>query len=85
MGPQGAINIIFKKDISEAVEPETVRERLITEYKEKFANPRTPASFGYVDDIILPTETRPVLIKSLESLLTKNLKNPPKKHGNIPL
>ncbi len=85
MGPQGAINIIFKKDISTAEQPESLKERLITEYKEKFANPRLPASYGYIDDIIMPTETRPQLIKSLESLQNKVLTNPPKKHGNIPL
>jgi acetyl-CoA carboxylase carboxyltransferase component len=85
MGPQGAINIIFKKDISEAVDPDTVRERLISEYKEKFANPKEPAAYGYVDEIILPVETRPFLIKNLDSLANKTLKLPPKKHGNIPL
>ncbi|MCK4836837.1 MAG: methylmalonyl-CoA carboxyltransferase, partial [Candidatus Aminicenantes bacterium] len=85
MGPQGAINIIFKKDISTAEQPESLKERLITEYKEKIANPRLPASYGYIDDIIMPTETRPQLIKSLESLQNKVLTNPPKKHGNIPL
>jgi propionyl-CoA carboxylase beta chain len=85
MGPQGAINIIFKKDISEAVEPETVRERLILEYKEKFANPKEPAAYGYVDDIIMPVETRPFLIRALESLANKSQKLPLKKHGNIPL
>lgn len=85
MGPQGAINIIFKKDISTAEQPETLKERLITEYREKFANPELPATFGYIDDIIMPTETRPLLIKALESLENKALTNPPKKHGNIPL
>ncbi|MGE5341748.1 MAG: acyl-CoA carboxylase subunit beta [Candidatus Omnitrophota bacterium] len=85
MGPQGAINVIFKKDISASDQPETLRERLILEYKEKFANPKLPAAFGYIDDIILPTETRPLLIKSLESLEHKSLQNPRKKHGNIPL
>jgi propionyl-CoA carboxylase beta chain len=85
MGPQGAINIIFRKDISTAEQPETLRERLISEYKEKFANPKLPASFGYIDDIILPVETRPMLIKALDALENKVLKNPPKKHGNIPL
>ena len=85
MGPQGAINIIFRKDLSTAEQPETLRERLIQEYKDKFANPKLPAGFGYVDDIILPTETRPMLIKALESLENKNLQNPRKKHGNIPL
>ena len=85
MGPQGAINIIFRKDLSTAEQPETLRERLIQEYKDKFANPKLPAGFGYVDDIILPIETRPMLIKALESLENKNLHNPRKKHGNIPL
>ncbi len=85
MGPQGAINVIFKKDISTSEQPETLRERLIQEYKEKFANPKLPAAFGYIDDIILPTETRPLLIKALESLEHKSLENPRKKHGNIPL
>ena len=85
MGPQGAINIIFKKDLSAAEQPETLRDRLIQEYKEKFANPKLPAAYGYVDDIIMPTETRPLLIKALDSLENKVLQNPRKKHGNIPL
>jgi propionyl-CoA carboxylase beta chain len=85
MGPQGAINIIFRKDLSTAAQPETLRERLILDYKEKFANPREPASYGYVDDIIMPVETRPQLIKALESLEHKHLQTPRKKHGNIPL
>ncbi len=85
MGPQGAINIIFRKEISEAVEPESVREKLIAFYREKFANPNLPAAFGYIDDIILPTETRPVLIRALESLANKKQSLPFKKHGNIPL
>lgn len=85
MGPQGAINVIFRKDISASSEPETLREKLIQEYKDKFANPTEPASFGYVDDIILPTETRPLLIKALEALQHKNQQLPRKKHGNIPL
>lgn len=85
MGPQGAINIIFRKDLSTAEQPETLRERLILEYKEKFANPKEPASYGYIDDIIMPVETRPQLIKALESLEHKSLHTPRKKHGNIPL
>jgi propionyl-CoA carboxylase beta chain len=85
MGPQGAINVIFRKDISTAEQPETLRDRLIQDYKDKFANPKLPATLGYIDDIILPTETRPLLIKALESLEHKAMKNPPKKHGNIPL
>ncbi len=85
MGPQGAINIIFRKDIDAAEDKEAERERLIQEYKDKFANPLMPASLGYVDDIILPTETRPLLIKALEALENKAESLPPKKHGNIPL
>lgn len=85
MGPQGAINVIFRKDLAAAENPETLREKLIQDYKDKFANPRLPAALGYVDDIILPTETRPVLIKALESLEHKSMSNPAKKHGNIPL
>ncbi len=85
MGPQGAINIIFRRDISTAQEPETLRQRLIAEYKERFANPKMPAAFGFVDDIILPIETRPLLIKALNSLENKTLSIPRKKHGNIPL
>jgi len=85
MGPQGAINVIFRKDLSEAEQPDTLRDRLIQEYKEKFANPKLPAAFGYIDDIILPIETRPLLIKALESLEHKALQTPRKKHGNIPL
>ena len=85
MGPQGAINVIFRKDLFATAEPDTLRDRLIQEYKEKFANPRLPAALGFIDDIILPTETRPLLIKALESLENKSLQNPGKKHGNIPL
>ncbi len=85
MGPQGAINVIFRRDLAGSEQPDTLRDRLIQEYKEKFANPKEPAAFGYVDDIILPTETRPILIKALESLRHKAMKNPAKKHGNIPL
>lgn len=85
MGPQGAINVIFRKDIASAEEPESLRERLIQDYKDKFANPKQPAAFGYVDDIILPTETRPLLIKALESLQNKTMDRPKRKHGNIPL
>ena len=58
---------------------------MILEYRDKFANPKMPAAFGYIDDIIMPVETRPLLIKALESLENKALQNPRKKHGNIPL
>jgi acetyl-CoA carboxylase carboxyltransferase component len=85
MGPRGAAEIIFKKEISQAKDPEKVIAEKEQEYREKFANPYTAAERGYVDDIIEPKDTRPRLIKALEMLATKKDANPPKKHGNIPL
>jgi len=85
MGPEGAVNIIFKKEIEKAKDPAAMRARLIAEYREKFANPYIAAAKGYVDSVILPRETRPRICRALEILRTKRDKNPPKKHGNIPL
>jgi acetyl-CoA/propionyl-CoA carboxylase carboxyl transferase subunit len=85
MGPQSAINVIFRKEITTSDKPESIKEKLIGEYRDKFANPNLPAAHGYIDDIILPTETRPLLIRALDSLAHKSVQNPPKKHGNIPL
>ncbi|OGC94536.1 MAG: methylmalonyl-CoA carboxyltransferase [candidate division Zixibacteria bacterium RBG_16_48_11] len=85
MGPRGAAEIIFKKEIAAAKDPEKMLAEKEQEYREKFANPYTAAERGYVDDIIEPKETRPRLIKALEMLSTKKDTNPPKKHGNIPL
>jgi len=85
MGPEGAVNIIFKDEIERAADPETTRQRLVAEYVEKFANPYVAAARGYLDDIIEPRETRPRLIAALEMLKNKRDQNPPKKHGNIPL
>ncbi len=85
MGPDGAVNIIFRKQIAEAEDPEAERERLVQEYREQFANPYVAAARGYVDDIIEPQETRPRLIEALKMLQNKRDTNPPKKHGNIPL
>lgn len=85
MGPEGAVNIIYRKEISEAKDPEEFRNKLIEEYRDKFANPYVAASRGYVDDIIEPKQTRKELIKYLKVLQTKRDKLPPKKHGNIPL
>ena len=85
MGPRGAAEIIFKKEISQAKDPEKVIAEKEQEYREKFANPYTAAERGYVDGIIEPKDTRPRLIKALEMLATKKDTNPPKKHGNIPL
>ncbi len=85
MGPKGAVEIIFKKEIESAADPEKATEQKVDEYREKFANPYIAAERGYVDEIIEPQETRPKLIRSLEILDSKVDTNPKKKHGNIPL
>jgi len=85
MGPQGAVEIIFKKEIAESRDPEKATEKKIEEFREKFANPYIAAQRGYVDDVIEPKTTRPRLIRALAMLATKKDANPPKKHGNIPL
>lgn len=85
MGPDGAVNIIFRKQIAEADDPEEERARLVEEYRETFANPYVAAARGYIDDVIVPHETRPRLIEALQMLQNKRDTNPPKKHGNIPL
>jgi acetyl-CoA carboxylase carboxyltransferase component len=85
MGPAGAVNVIHRDAIEAADDTEAERSRLVDEYEERFANPYIAASRGYVDDVILPSETRPRLIAALELLADKRDSNPPKKHGNIPL
>ncbi len=85
MGPEGAVNIVFRKEIAEAADPEEMRSRLVAEYREKFANPYVAASRGFIDAVIEPHETRPRLINALRMLQNKRDANPPKKHGNIPL
>ena len=85
MGPQGAVNIIFRKEIETAAEPETRRAELIEEYTERFANPYIAAERGYVDDVIDPRDTRRVLARSLAMLRTKREQLPQRKHGNLPL
>jgi propionyl-CoA carboxylase beta chain len=85
MGPEGAVNIVFRKEIAEAEDPEAAKERLTQEYRDLFANPYVAAERGFVDDVIEPRETRPRLINALEMLANKRDMNPPKKHGNIPL
>ncbi len=85
MGPKGAVEILFRKEISESEDEASATEAKIEEYREKFAHPYIAAGRGYLDDIIDPRDTRPVLIGALESLQTKRDKNPPKKHGNLPL
>ena len=85
MGPDGAVNIIFRKEIAAADDPEAERARLVQEYRDTFANPYVAAARGYIDDVIEPHETRPRLIEALQMLQNKRDTNPPKKHGNIPL
>jgi propionyl-CoA carboxylase beta chain len=85
MGSEGAVNVIFRKEIAEAADPEAKRAQLVAEYRDKFANPYIAAGRGYVDDVIEPRETRPRLIDAIRMLQSKRDSNPPKKHGNIPL
>lgn len=85
MGPEGAVKIIFRKQLEESKNPEELRKRFIEEYRMKFANPWKAAELGYIDEVIFPEDTRPKLISALEMLKNKRLTNPPKKHGNIPL
>jgi propionyl-CoA carboxylase beta chain len=85
MGPEGAVNVIYRDEIEAAADPDAERARLVADYQERFANPYIAASRGYVDDVIRPSDTRPRLIAGLELLAGKRDTNPPKKHGNIPL
>jgi propionyl-CoA carboxylase beta chain len=85
MGPKGAAEILFKREIAGADDPEAKLDQVVEEYREKFADPYHAASRGYLDDVIDPRETRPRLISVLQTLKTKRDSNPPKKHGNIPL
>ena len=85
MGPEGAVNIIFRRELERADDPEAARTAQVADYREKFANPYVAAARGFIDAVIEPHETRPRLINALEMLQNKRDTNPPKKHGNIPL
>jgi len=85
MGPDGAVNIVFRNELRDAADPAARRVELEAEYREKFANPFKAAELGYIDEVIKPEETRSKIIKSLEMLANKRDTNPAKKHGNIPL
>jgi acetyl-CoA carboxylase carboxyltransferase component len=85
MGAPAAVNIIFRRQISEAEDPDKKREELIADYEGQFNNPMVVAEMGYIDDVIDPRETRPYLIKALGMIRTKRPERPPRKHGNIPL
>ena len=85
MGPEGAVNVLYKRELEAAKDPETLRAQKVAEFREKFANPYTAAARGYLDAVIQPRRTRQILVTAFESLTSKRDKNPPKKHGNIPL
>jgi propionyl-CoA carboxylase beta chain len=85
MGPEGAVNIIFRNELNIAKDVQSVREKLTAEYRQTFANPYKAAELGYVDEVIFPEQSRPRLIRALEMLQNKRQQNPPRKHGNLPL
>jgi propionyl-CoA carboxylase beta chain len=85
MGPDGAVNIVFRSQIEKAKDPVAEKSRLVEEYRKTFANPFKAAELGYIDEVLMPRDTRPRLISSLKALENKREKNPPRKHGNIPL
>ena len=85
MGPEGAVNILYKRELEKAADPQAVRAAKIAEFRDKFANPYVAAERGFIDEVIRPRQTRAKLIAALGALETKRDKNPPKKHGNIPL
>jgi len=85
MGAPAAVGIIFRREISNAENPEEKRSELIADYQEQFNNPMVAAEMGFIDDVIDPRETRPYLIKALQMIRTKRPERPPRKHGNIPL
>ena len=85
MGPEGAVNIIYRKDLAQSPTPEERRQKLMDDYKARFANPYSAAERGYIDDVIEPQQTRPKLIRALRTLQTKRVAQPQRKHGNIPL
>jgi propionyl-CoA carboxylase beta chain len=85
MGPEGAVNVLYRRELTKASDPETLRAQKVAEFRAKFANPYVAADRGFVDEVILPRHTRKKLIAALEMTAGKRDRNPPKKHGNIPL
>jgi propionyl-CoA carboxylase beta chain len=85
MGPEQAINIVFRNELAKAKDVAVERARLAEDYRSKFANPFKAAELGYIDEVIMPRDTRPKVISALKALVNKREKNPPRKHGNIPL
>ena len=85
MGAEGAVGILYRKELADTTNPEEDRQRIVNEFNDKFANPYVAAERGYIDEVIEPSRTRPKLIRALSLLQNKRDTNPPKKHGNIPL
>ncbi|PJF29196.1 MAG: methylmalonyl-CoA carboxyltransferase, partial [Phototrophicales bacterium] len=85
MGPEGAVEIIYRRELKEAKDPVARKKELADDYRAKFANPYIAASRGFIDDVIEPRDTRAILINALQVLQNKRDSNPPKKHGNMPL
>jgi propionyl-CoA carboxylase beta chain len=85
MGAEGAVNILYKRELETATDVTAARAARVAEYREKFANPYVAAQHGFIDEVIAPRHTRRKLITALAALDTKRDRNPPKKHGNIPL
>jgi acetyl-CoA carboxylase carboxyltransferase component len=85
MGPDAAVNIIYKRELAAAPDPVARRKELVAEYTARFANPYVAAERGYIDDVIEPSETRRALIRGLELGQRKTIERPSRKHGNIPL
>jgi propionyl-CoA carboxylase beta chain len=85
MGPEGAVNILYRKELAASADPDSLRKEKIAEFRGKLANPYVAAERGYVDEVIEPRKTRRKLVTALRALATKRDRNPPKKHGNIPL
>ncbi len=85
MGPEGAVNILYRRELAQAENPDAARQQRVEEYRRRFANPYDAAERGFVDEVIEPHMTRQRLITGLEMLRNKRDSNPPKKHGNIPL
>ena len=85
MGAEGAVGVLYKKELLDTTNPEETRKRIVNEFNEKFANPYVAAERGFIDEVIEPSQTRPKLIRALSLLRNKRDTNPPRKHGNIPL
>jgi acetyl-CoA carboxylase carboxyltransferase component len=85
MGPQGAVEIVYRRDLADSPDPEARRAELVDEYTKRYANAYVAAERGYVDDVIDPADTRRVIVRSLDLLASKHEELPRRKHGNIPL